>query len=264
MSEISGAFPHYVLDGQEDGPVVLLSNSLGSDLRMWDPQVGPLVSAGFRVLRYDHRGHGGSPAPPGPYTLDDLGADLTGLLDRLGVPRAHLAGLSLGGMVAMHVAARAPERVASLVLCCTSAKLGPPSRWSDRAAAVRAGGTTSIADGAIGRWLTPGYAAAHPDTVAVLREMIETTSDEGYASCCGVIERMDQLDALGRISAPTLVISAAEDQATPPEHGRRIADGIRGARLEIVPGAAHLGSFEQPERFGELMVQHFRQSGDPR
>ncbi|MFE0025333.1 3-oxoadipate enol-lactonase [Amycolatopsis sp. NPDC059021] len=251
---------HSVAEGPAHGPAVVLSGSLGSDHRMWAPQVEPLVRQGFRVIRYDTRGHGASPAPSGPYTLDDLVADLVALLDEQGVERAHLAGLSLGGMTGMWAGVHAPERIASLILCCTSAKLGPPSMWAERAELVRAQGTGAVAEGGVGRWVTPEYARRNPAEAKFLRAMIAGTSAEGYAACCGIIERMDQLDALPKITAPTVVIAGAADPATPPEHGRLIADAIPGARLEIVEDAAHLGNYEQPAEFTRIMLEHLNSS----
>lgn len=247
---------HSVAEGPSDGPVVVLSGSLGSDHRMWEPQVKPLVEQGFRVIRYDTRGHGASPVPPGPYSLDDLGGDLIALLDTHGVERAHVVGLSLGGMTGMWLGAHAADRVASLVLCCTSAKLGPPEMWADRAEAVRKNGTASVAEAAVGRWLTAAYAAGHPEQAEFLRAMIAATPDEGYAASCTAIERMDLVGVLPKIAAPTLVIAGAQDPATPVEHAEMIAGGIPDARLEIVEGAAHLGSFEQSERFSALILEH--------
>jgi 3-oxoadipate enol-lactonase len=249
---------NHVVAGPGGGEVVVFSGSLGSDLRMWEPQVEPLVENGFRVVRYDHRGHGDSPVPEAPYTIADIGQDLIALLDTLDVPRAHVVGLSLGGMTGMWAAANAPGRIASLVLCCTSAKLGPPENWADRARAVRAGGTGSIADGVVSRWVTPAYRETHPERVEYLRQMVTGTSDEGYAACCGAIENMDLTGDLPKISAPVLVLSGAEDKATPPDHGQRIADAIPGARLDIVEGAAHLGSFEQADRFTQLILEHLK------
>ncbi|WP_246257746.1 3-oxoadipate enol-lactonase [Amycolatopsis anabasis] len=249
---------HHVVDGPAGGEVVVLSNSVGSDLRMWDPQVGPLTAAGFRVVRYDQRGHGKSPVPPGPCTIGDLGDDVLALLDSLGAERVRFAGLSLGGMTGMWLAARHPDRISRLVLCCTSARLGPAKMWADRAALVRAEGTGVVAEAGVGRWLTPGFRERNPGRAGELRDMIAATPAEGYASCCGAIERMDLTGELASITAPTLVIAGAEDPATPPEHGRRIADGIPGARLEIVEGAAHLGNVEQPARFSELIIEHFQ------
>jgi 3-oxoadipate enol-lactonase len=246
---------HHVIAGPSDAPVVLLSNSLGSTLAMWDPQV-PALAERFRVVRYDHRGHGGSPAPPGPYDLADVAGDALALLDRLGVERAHVCGLSLGGMVGMWLASHAPERVGRLGLLCTSAKLGPPSMWQERAATVRAEGTEAIADAGIGRWLTPGFAERRPDVAAELRAMITGQPDAGYAQLCGVIERMDLVGDLGRIAAPTLVIAGAEDPATPPEHAERIAAGVPGARLVVLDDAAHLANVEQAEAVTALLLDH--------
>ncbi|TVT24174.1 alpha/beta fold hydrolase, partial [Amycolatopsis rhizosphaerae] len=166
---------NHVAEGPEDAPVVVLSNSLGSDLRMWEPQVKPLVEHGFRVIRYDTRGHGASPVPPGPYRIDDLGGDVLTLLDRLGVASAHFAGLSLGGMTGLWLAAHAPGRVRGLVLCCTSARPGNRQMWLDRAAKVRADGMAEIADGSLGRWFTPAWVEAHPGEAARLRDMTAAT-----------------------------------------------------------------------------------------
>ena len=248
---------HRVVEGPEDAPVVVFGGSLGSDVRMWEPQVVPLLERGFRVIRYDTRGHGASPVPPGPYDLDDLGADFLTMLDDLEIERAHLVGLSLGGMTGMWLGVHAPDRIASLVLCCTSAKLGPPQMWADRAATVRAEGTGAVARPGVSRWLTPGYIERHPDRAAFLRAMIAGVPAEGYAACCGAIERMDLLDVLPKITAPTLVIAGADDPATPPEgHADLIAAGIPGARLEVVADAAHLGNYEQPEEFTRLILGH--------
>ena len=238
-----------------EGTPLVLSGSLGSDLRMWDPQVETLVAAGFQVIRYDHRGHGRSPAPPGPYTLAELASDLLELLDDLGLRRVSLAGLSLGGMVGMWLAENAPERLDRLVLCCTSAQLGPASMWQERAETARTQGMAVLADAAVDRWVTPAYKES-----AWLRDMVASQPAEGYASCCTAIETMSIVDSLSTITVPTLVIAAADDPATPPDHGRRIADAIPGARLEIVPNAAHLGNVEQPATFTGLIIDHLRPS----
>ncbi len=242
---------HHEVSG--DGPVVVLSGSLGSDLRMWDPQVPALVAAGYRVVRYDHRGHGGSPAPAGPYTLAELAEDLLALLDKLGVARASLVGLSLGGMVGMWLAEHAPARLDRLVLCCTSASLGPAEMWRDRAKAARESGMDGLADAAMTRWVTPGFL----DT-SWLRDMVASQPPEGYASCCTAIETMSIEDDLSRVATPTLVIAGEEDPATPPDHGRRIASAIPNARLVVVPGAAHLGNVERPAEFTGLILDHLR------
>ena len=218
----------YEIAGTDEGPVLVLSNSLGSTGVMWDPQV-PRLAERLRVVRYDHRGHGGSPVPPGPYSLDDLGADALALLDRLGLEHVHWCGLSLGGMVGMWVAINAPERIDRLVLCCTSARLGPPEMWADRAATVRAEGVEAIADAGIGRWLTEGFIEREPAKTAAVRAMLAATPDAGYAGCCAAIEHMDLITQLGAIRAPPLVIAGRHDPATPPEHGQR--------QIESQPGS---------------------------
>jgi 3-oxoadipate enol-lactonase len=245
----------FAVDGPGGAPTVVLSNSLGSTPAMWDPQF-PALAERFQVVRYDHRGHGRSPVPPGPYELADLGADVIAMLDRLSLQRVHWCGLSLGGMVGMWMAINAPERIDRLVLCCTSARLGPPQMWVDRAATVRAGGVEAVADAGIERWLSPGFSEREPEVAAGIRAMLAATPTEGYAACCGVIERMDQVPQLGEIRAPTLVIAAADDPATPPEHGELIASAVPGARLEIVQGARHLATIEQPEAMTELILGH--------
>jgi 3-oxoadipate enol-lactonase len=247
--------PHHVVTGPQDAPALVLSNSLGATLAMWDPQAEALA-ARFRLVRYDTRGHGESGVPPGPYDIADVGQDLLDLLDHLGVERAHVVGLSLGGMTGMWLGIHAPERLDRLVLLCTSAKLGPPETWSDRARTVRAEGTAAVAEAGVGRWLTERFRAEHPDTAEWLRAMIASQPDEGYAECCGVIERMDQIAALPSIKAPTLVIAGAQDPATPPEHAERIVAGIPDARLEVLDPAAHVANVEQPEAVTRLILEH--------
>jgi 3-oxoadipate enol-lactonase len=242
---------HHVVTGPQDAPALVLSNSLGSSLAMWDAQAAPLAER-FRLIRYDLRGHGASPVPPGPYSLDDLGGDVIALLDHLGIERASLAGISLGGMIGMWLGIHAPERIERLVLCCTSAQLGPPEMWSDRAALVREQGTGAVAPAVAARWVTDALAARRPE----LEAMIAATPPEGYAATCAAVEHMDLLPRLGEIRAPTLVISAEQDQSTPPEHGRRIAAGIPGARFEVLDGAAHLANLERPDEITALIAGH--------
>ena len=250
------------VDGPEDAPVVVLSNSLGATRAMWDPQV-PVLAERYRVITYDTRGHGASPAPPGPYTLDDLVDDLLALLDRVGARRAHVAGLSLGGMTALRLAAREPQRVHRLAVLCSSAKTEPQG-FLDRAAASRADGTASFAPAVASRWLTPSYAAEHPDLLARLEAMIAGADDEGYAACAEVVGRVDLREDLRRITAPTLVVSGAEDPALPPAHQQAIADGVRGAELLTVSPGAHLANLEQPLRISGALLGHFDAAGDER
>jgi 3-oxoadipate enol-lactonase len=241
--------------GPEDAPVLLMGSSLGTSLHMWDSQLA--LAERLRIVRHDHRGHGRSPVPPGPYEIADLGRDVLELMDALEIERASYCGLSIGGMVGMWLGANAPERIERLVLICTSAHLPPAEGWAERAAKVRAAGTVEVvADAVVARWLTPAYAEEHPELVAELRAMLVATDPEGYAAACGAIERMDLRDQLGRIAAPTLVISGAGDEATPPEHQELIAASIPGARLETVDPAAHLAAVERPALVNELIAAH--------
>ncbi|GAB2975117.1 3-oxoadipate enol-lactonase [Amycolatopsis acidiphila] len=249
---------HHVLDGPADGPAVVLSNSIGSNLHMWDPQVQPLVDNGFRVVRYDTRGHGESAVPSGPYGIDDVGGDVLALLDSLGIESAHFAGVSLGGMTGIWLAQNAPERVRSLVPSFTSAQPGNTQMWLDRVKQVRTEGMAKIAEGGIGRWFTQDWIDANPERAAAMREMTATTPAEGYAACCELLADLDLVPGLPKITAPTLVISGADDKALPADHGRVIADGIRGARFEVVEHAAHLGNYEQAERYTQLILEHFK------
>jgi 3-oxoadipate enol-lactonase len=241
--------------GKRGSPALVFTGSLGTDLTMWLPQ-SDVLKPHFCTLRYDIRGHGASEVPPGPYSMDDLGSDLVALMDRVGIERASLCGLSIGGMISMWVAAHAPERVNRLVLCCTSAQLTPAESWLERAAIVRAHGVEAIADTVLGRWFTPGFASAHPDLIEQMRETLVATPREGYAGCCEAIAAMDLTADLPSITAPTLVISAAEDPSIPPEHGRRIAELIPGARFELVQDARHIASIEQADLITAL-IQEF-------
>ena len=249
----------YSVAGPADAPVVVLSNSLGATRGMWDPQV-PALAERYRVVTYDTRGHGESPAPAGPYTLDDLTDDLAALLDAVGAERAHVVGLSLGGMTGMRLAAREPDRVDRLVLLCTSAH-PDPQPFLDRAAAVRAGGTAPLAPTIAARWLTPPYAAEHPELAARLEAMIAGCDDEGYACCAEVVASVDLRDDLGRITAQTLVVSGADDLALPPAHQHAIAAGIPGADLLTVSPGAHLANLEQPLEITGALLAHLDAAG---
>ena len=246
---------HHRLDGPAGAPVVVLSNSLGTTLEMWDPQL-PALTRSFRVLRYDQRGHGRSDVPPGPYTLGELGQDLLGLLDRLDLERVSCCGLSLGGMVGMWLAGNAPERLDRLVLACTSAYLGPPETWIDRAALVRTEGTAAVADAVMERWFTERFRTDQGSTVARYRAMVAETPSEGYAACCEAIRDWDFREQLGSIVAPTLVVAGAADPATPPEHAELIAQRIPGARLVVLPDVAHLANVETTAAFDEAVLGH--------
>lgn len=247
--------PEHQSFGPFDAQPLLLGSSLGTDVRMWEGQL-PL-SDRLRLIAFSHRGHGGSPAPPGPYEIADLGADVLALMDELGLERASYCGLSLGGMIGMWLAANAPERIERLVLICTAAHMPTGSAYAERAALVRKEGSIdSIADAVVAKWLTPGYAAANPHVRAGLRSMLTASDPEGYASCCEAIAAMDLRGQLPRIEAPTLVISGADDPATPLELQETIARAIAGARHDVVGPAAHLAAIEQAQRVNELIGEH--------
>jgi 3-oxoadipate enol-lactonase len=250
---------NYSLDGPEGAPVIAFTGSLGTDLTMWRPQSDRLGER-FRTLRYDIRGHGASEVPPAPYSMSDLGSDLVELLDRLEIERVMLCGLSIGGMISMWVAAHAPDRVQRLVLCSTSAQLGPREGWIERAATVRAHGVEAIADTVLARWFTLGFAAAHPEVIGRMRRQLTATPREGYAGCCEAIADMDLRGDLASIAAPTLVIAAENDPSTPPAHGRLVAELIPGARFEVIAPAAHIATIERPDLTTAMILRFLTES----
>lgn len=246
---------HVVDEGPRDAPVIVLSGSLGSTLEMWRPQI-PALTAQFRVIRIDHRGHGGSPVPSGPYRISDLAGDALALLDSLELDRVAWCGLSMGGMVGMYLASEAPSRLRSLTLCCTSSYFPDKTVWRERIAAVGSDGTVPLATGIASRWFTPEWAAANPDVLAEAVDMIAGTPDAGYLACCQAIEVWDHRDRLPAVEVPTLVIAGSRDPSTPVEpHARTIAEGIPGARLEVLE-AAHLATIERAAEATPLIVEH--------
>ena len=245
---------HHVLEGPDDAPVLVMANSLGTTLHMWDEQA-PALSAHFRLLRYDHRGHGGSPVPPGPYKIDDLGRDVLALLDRLELERVFFCGLSIGGMAGMWLASEAPERVGRLVLCCTSARVAPDV-YDSRARTVREHGVGAVADAVLERWFTPAFRTSRPDVVERARRMLLDTPAEGYAGCCEAVRDADLGGRLGAISVPTLVIAGADDPAAPPDQAELIRNSIPDASLEVIPDAAHLANMEQSEAITRAILEH--------
>jgi len=247
---------HYQIDGPEGGPVLLLSNSLGCTLGMWDGQVAALARR-YRVIRYDSRGHGESGVPPGPYTVDALAADALALLDGMGIERAHFCGLSLGGMVGMWLGAHAGHRLGSVVLANTSAKLGPPEMWEGRITTVRSQGTGAIAETVLQRWFTPSFRSSSPAAVERCRRMLLETPPEGYMGCCAAIRDMDQINTLAAIKNRTLVIVGEHDPSTPPAQGRLIAERIAGANIVSFP-AAHLSNIEAAPAFNDALLEFLR------
>jgi 3-oxoadipate enol-lactonase len=251
---------HHKLDGPTEARVLVLSNSIGTDMSMWDGLM-PELTDRFRVLRYDQRGHGGSPAPPGPYSIADLGGDVVTLLDRLGLERVSFCGVSLGGMTGMWLALNAPERVDRLGLLCTSPYLPPREGWLERAARVRADGMEPLVEASLERWFTPELAARSPGTVERARQALRAVRPEGYAGCCDAIAGHDVRAQLERIRAPTLVVATVDDPSTPPEHGREIAEGIDGAELVMFDHGRHLVVAEHPDEVGHELVRHLAGAG---
>ena len=235
---------HLQASGPPGAPPLLLLHSLGTSLHVWDAQAEAL-SASFRVLRPDLRGHGLTTATPGPYDIAALADDALVLLDALGVRHAHVAGISVGGMIAQALAARAAGRVDSLLLLDTAMAIPPPENWHARAAMVRAQGTAAIADAVMARWVTPGFLSAPP--ARGLRAMLLRTDPEGYAATAEAIAAADLTTATAALRVPTLVLVGDCDEATPLASAEALRDAIPGAQLEVIPGAAHIPTVEQPE-----------------
>jgi len=238
---------HYALEGPPGRPALVLSNSLGTDFSMWDPQISEFAKS-FRVLRYDTRGHGKSFVTPGPYSAKQLANDVLALADRLELDRFHFCGLSMGGMTGMWLAANAPQRLNRVVICSASAKFGTPETWSTRIETVRKQGMKPVAVATIERWFTPTFRAKNPSNAANIRKMVESVNPEGYIACCAAVRDFDFREQLGNIHTPALVISGVHDPATTPADGRFLADHIPGARY-VELNAAHLSNVEDADRF---------------
>jgi 3-oxoadipate enol-lactonase len=238
---------HYDLAGSAGAPVVVLSNSLGATLSMWNPQ-RPLLQKQFRVLGYDTRGHGHSSVTPGPYSIEQLARDVLALLDKLQVDRVHFCGLSMGGQTGMWLALNAPDRLYKLVLCNTAAKIGTPEMWNPRIEAVRTGGMKSISSAVTERWFSSAFRNKSPEIVASTKLMLENANPDGYIANCAAVRDFDAREALATIHVPTLVISGTHDVATTPAEGHYLRDRIAGARY-VELNAAHLSNIEEGDRF---------------
>jgi 3-oxoadipate enol-lactonase len=242
---------HYRIDGTKAGPCVVLSNSLGTDLSMWDPQADPLARD-FRVLRYDTRGHGRSGRGSATVTLERLGRDVVGLLDALAIPRAHFCGISMGGMTGQWLGIHQQQRLMKLVLANTAARIGTPEAWNTRAAQVRADGMDGVADGAAARWFTPAFVARAPQLVARMIARLREQDREGYAACCAALACADLRGAVASIAAPTLVIAGADDPVTTVADAGWLVDTLPAAQLAVVP-ASHISNLEAVEPFGAAL-----------
>jgi len=247
----------YRVDGPHDGPALVFSNSLGTDHRLWDRQM-PAVDGRFRVVRYEACGHGVSDLPRRPVTIERLAQGLTTLLDHLEIERAVVCGCSLGGVIALWLAVNRPERLTGVVLANTGAKIGTNESWDARTAAVRAGGTAAVRDQVVGRFLTPEFRSRDPDTTAMIAEMIETTSDEGYIAACEALRATDLRADASRVRVSVLIVGSERDQSTPPDLSRELHASIEGSELVMIPDAAHLSNIEQPAGFNAALLKFLR------
>jgi len=265
-ADLDGVTHHIDVGGRACGRPVLFINSLGADLRMWDPLLGHLP-AGLRVIRYDMRGHGLSDCPPGPYAMDDLVADAARLLDHLGVRAAVVVGLSIGGMVAQGLAAMRPDLVSGLVVSNSAARIGTEEMWLERVALVERAGVGALADGVLERWFTAGFREGRE--IALWRHMLVRQPAAGYAACAAGLAAADLTATTRSLALPTLVIAAERDGSTPPELVRATADLIPGARFDLIEGAdmflegaGHLPHVERPEAYGRLLSDFILERGE--
>lgn len=247
-----GATIHVEVEGPERAPVLMLSNSLGTDLQMWDEQVAPFTRH-FRLVRYDRRGHGRSSVPKGPYTMDQLGRDVLAILDGLRIERINWCGLSMGGMVGQWLGAHAPNRIDKLILSNTACYYPDKTIWAERAKFARANGMARVAAATMERWFSKDFRAAQPATIARMTEMFMKTDLEGYLGCCAAIRDMDHRALLAQITAPTLVIAGRLDMGTPLPMNELIRDHIPGAEL-LTLEAAHIANVEQPQAYTDAVL----------
>jgi 3-oxoadipate enol-lactonase len=243
---------HVEVEGPQDAPVLMLSNSLGTNLHMWDDQVAPWTQR-FRLVRYDRRGHGQSSVPKGPYSMERLGRDVLGVLDGLGIARINWCGLSMGGMVGMWLGANAPDRINKLVLSNTAAYFPDRTVWDGRVKMVRDKGLEGIVDTNMERWFTKSFRERASAPMAKMRDMFLATDVEGYIGCGEAIRDMDHRPLLAKITAPTLVIAGRHDPATPLAGNEFIREHIPGARIEVLD-AAHIANLEQPQVYADTVL----------
>jgi 3-oxoadipate enol-lactonase len=255
--EANGTRFNYQLDGLANAPVVVFSNSLGTNLSMWDRQT-PALAQKFRVLRYDMRGHGLSSITPGPYTIEGLARDVVGLLDALKIESAHFCGLSVGGALGQWLGVNAASRFKSLVLSNTAARIGTVDTWNTRIKNVREGGMAAIADAVIARWFTESFVKKSPDPVEATRQMLLHTPPDGYVATCAALREMDQRETVARVSVRTLVIAGAKDGVTTPADARFLVERIHGARY-VELNAAHLSNIEDADAFTDALIKFIAQ-----
>lgn len=253
IAEGHGIKIHYRFDGEETAPVLMLSHPLGVDYSTWTPQIAAFAQR-FHVLRYDTRGHGATEVTRGPYAVETLGRDCLGLLDSLGIERAHFCGLSLGGVIGMWLGIHAPGRIERLVLSNTGPRIGTTESWNARIAQVREGGMASIAATQIGRWFTPEFAARAPETTEAILQLLRKCPPEGYIGCCAALRDSDLGEGIGKIRNPALLIGGAHDPVSTPADARFMIERIHGAQY-VELEASHLSSIEAAEKFSEAVLR---------
>lgn len=256
-AQANGIGINYSVEGR--GPWVVMSHSLACNLSMWDRQAAQLAQH-YRVLRFDTRGHGGSDAPVGPYTLDLLADDLRGLLDDLGIERPHFVGLSMGGMIGMRFAISNPGRLRSLVLCDTTSRIPQVAKpvWQERARIAAEQGMEPLVEPTLQRWFTESFYRDNKTVMAGVGAMIRGTPVAGYIGCCEAISRLDLTERLGEIDCPTNVIVGDQDVGTPVAMSRTIQEAVSGAELAVLPSASHLSNLEQPALFDKALSDFLR------
>jgi len=244
------------IEGRADGPTLMLSNSLGTDMQMWDPQVAEFAKH-FRLVRYDRRGHGQSGAPVGPYTMEQLGRDVLSILDALKIEKTNWCGLSMGGMVGQWLGAHAPERVEKLILSNTSAYYADKRPWNDRIAFARANGLSALVGANMERWFTKEFREHAPQEIERMTTIFVATPIEGYVGCCAAVRDMDFRESNPRIAVPTLVIVGAQDPATTPAVGEALHKSIKGSQIASIDGA-HIANLEQPDDYTRTVLDFLR------
>src|SRR5947209_9355335 len=252
MIDADGCLLNVTVEGRDGGPTLMLSNSLGCTLQMWEPQMKAFTQR-FRVIRYDRRGHGKSGVPPGPYSLERFGRDVLAILDDLNIEKVHWCGLSMGGMVGQWLGANAPERMNKIILSNTSCYYPDPTNWHNRIKMVKEGGMAGVADTVIAAWLTADFREREPQPTQALKSMLLATSPVGYIACCEALSTLDQRALLPKIKSPTLVIAGRHDPSTPVAAGELIRSNIPGASMTILD-AAHISNVEQPHAFTDTVV----------
>src|SRR6202789_1581959 len=252
MIDADGCLLNVSVEGRDSGPTLMLSNSLGATMQMWEPQMAALKQL-FRVIRYDRRGHGKSAVPAGPYSMERFGRDVLAILDDLNIEKVHWCGLSMGGMVGQWLRAHPPGRFHKIILCNTSCYYPDPTNWHNRIKAVKEGGIASVADAVMSGWLTADFRAREPQIAADMKAMLISSPVQGYLACCEALSTLDQRTLLPKIKSPTLIIAGRNDMSTPVAAGEFMRSQIPGASMTILD-ASHISNIEQPHAFTDAVV----------